>query len=91
MRSLGLRILVELNRARGVTYPKDAIEEMQFPQTEAVKERIAPQQRLYREAVAQSLLPIDRIKTDRCSVPLPKVRPAGDSRCVPKNRVLRFL
>ena len=43
MRSLGLRILVELNRARGVTYPKDAIEEMQFPQTEAVKERIAPQ------------------------------------------------
>ena len=91
MRSLGLRILVELNRSRGVRYPKDAIEEMQFPQTEAVKERIAPQQRLYREAVAESLLPIDRIKTDRCSVPLPKVRPAGDSRCVPKNRVLRFL
>lgn len=91
MRSLTLRILVELNRARGVRYPKDAIDPMQFLQIEAVKERIASQQRLYREALAPSLLPIARIKTDRCSVPLPKVRPAGDSRCVPKNRVLRFL
>lgn len=91
MRSLGLRILVELNRARGVRYPKDAIEEMQFPQIEAVKDRIASQQRLYREALGKSLVPIARIKTNRCSVPLPKVRPACGSRCVPKNRVLRFL
>lgn len=91
MRSLGLRILVELNRSRCGRYPKDAIGEMQFLQIEAVKELIAPQQRLYREALAQSQLPIARIKTHRCSVPLPKVRPAGGSRCVPKNRVLRFL
>ena len=91
MRSLGLRILVELNRYRGVRYPKDAIEGMQFPQTETVKDRIAPQQRLYREDLAPSLLPIARIKKDRCSVPLPKVRPAGGSRYVPKNPVLRFL
>ena len=47
MRSLGIRILVELNRSRGVRYPKDAIDEMQFLQIEAVKERIAPQGRLY--------------------------------------------
>lgn len=91
MRSCGLRILVELNRTPGARYPQDGIEKMQFPQIEAVKDRIAPQQRLYREAVAPSLLPIARIKTDRCSVPLPKVRPADGSRCVPKNRVLRFL
>lgn len=91
MRSLGLRIWVKLNRARGVRYPKDAIDEMQFLPIEAVKERIAPPPRLYREALGKSLLAIDRIKTDRCSVPLPKVRPAGGSRCVPKNRVLRFL
>jgi|GEM_PF-2374780 len=91
MRSLGLRILVKLSRYGGVRYPKDAIDKMQFLQSEAVKERIAPPQRLYREALAPSLLPIERIKTDRCSVPRPKVRPAGGSRCVPKNRVLRFL
>lgn len=91
MGSLGLRILVELNRTRGVRYPKDAIDEMQFLPIAAVKERITPQQRLYREPLAPSLLPIARIKTDRCSVPRPKVHPADGSRCVPKNRVLRFL
>ena len=50
MRSCGLRILVELNRTPGVRYPQDGIEKMQFPQIEAVKDRIAPQQRLYRES-----------------------------------------
>lgn len=44
MRSLGLRILVQLSRYGGVRYPKDAIDEMRFLQIEAVKERIAPPQ-----------------------------------------------
>ncbi len=71
--------------------PKDAIDDMEWEKIEAVKERISSQQIAYIEALGKSLLAIDRIKTDRCSVPLPKVRPAGGSRCVPKNRVLRFL
>ncbi|MEG4303034.1 hypothetical protein [Microcoleus sp. D3_18a_C4] len=40
-------------------YPKDAIDQMQFLPIEAVKDRIAPQPRLYREGMAPSLLPID--------------------------------
>ncbi len=77
--------------SQAVSSGKDAIDKMQWEKIEAVKERISSQQIAYIEALGKPLLPIDRIKTDRCSVPRPKVRPAGGSRCVPKNRVLRFL
>ena len=90
MRSFGLRILVELNRSRGVRYSKDAIEEMQFLQIEAVKDRIAPQQRLYREALGNSLLPIARIKTDRCSVPRPRFPSLVVAVAFPKTEFFGF-
>ena len=88
---MGLRLLAKLNISQAVISRKDAINEMKGEKIEAVKERISSQQIAYIEALGKSLLPIDRIKTDRCSVPRPKVRRAGGSRCVPKNRVLRFL
>ena len=91
VRSWGLRLLVKLNISQAVSSGKDAIDEMKWEKIESLKERISSQQIPYIEALGKSLFPIDRIKTDRCNVHLPKVRPAGGSRCVPKNRVLRFL
>ena len=84
-----LRILIKLEGGLAVKAPKKAIE-MRFPQIEAVKERIAPQQIPYIEALASPNR--DRLASKQTAVAFlsPRFAPPVVAVAFPKTELFSF-